>query len=48
MNLPAVSGHRVKVVTWSTLADREPTYALVSDTDLVIVRYGGEVSVLYD
>jgi methylamine---glutamate N-methyltransferase subunit C len=42
-----VSLREVKVATWSTLADRDPTYALVSETDLVVVRYDDEVSVLY-
>jgi len=35
------------VAKWSELQDRQPTYALVSGVDLVIVRYDGEVSVLY-
>ncbi|MCB9616782.1 MAG: Rieske 2Fe-2S domain-containing protein [Sandaracinus sp.] len=35
------------VARWSTLKDREPTYALALDTDLVVIRYGDEVSVLY-
>ncbi len=38
---------KVTVARWSELADREPTYALVADVDLVVVRYGDEVSVLY-
>jgi glutamate synthase domain-containing protein 2 len=33
--------------SWSTLADRQPTYALVANVDLVIVRYGDDLSVLY-
>ena len=37
----------VKVASWSTLPDRTPTYALVADVDLVIVRYDDQVSVLY-
>ena len=37
----------VRVAQWSTLGDREPTYALVGSVDLVVVRYGDEVSVLY-
>ena len=37
----------VSVATWSKLADREPTYALVEGVDLVVIRYGDEVSVLY-
>jgi glutamate synthase domain-containing protein 2 len=38
---------RAKVATWSTLPDREPTYALVGDLDLVVVRFDDQVSVLY-
>jgi glutamate synthase domain-containing protein 2/nitrite reductase/ring-hydroxylating ferredoxin subunit len=38
---------KVKIATWSTLPDRTPTYALVADVDLVIVRYDDQVSVLY-
>ena len=38
---------RLKVATWSELKDRQPTYALALNTDLVIVRYDDEVSVLY-
>lgn len=38
---------KVRVAKWSQLGDREPTYALVADVDLVVVRYGEEVSVLY-
>jgi nitrite reductase/ring-hydroxylating ferredoxin subunit len=37
----------VKVATWSQLEDRVPSYALVTDVDLVVVRYDEEVSVLY-
>jgi glutamate synthase domain-containing protein 2 len=36
-----------KVAQWSSLKDREPTYALVSGVDLVVIRYGDRVSVLY-
>jgi glutamate synthase domain-containing protein 2 len=39
--------NRTKVATWSELADREPTYALVGNVDLVVVRYDDQVSVLY-
>lgn len=38
---------KVAVATWSKLADRTPTHALVANVDLVIVRYDDEVSVLY-
>ena len=37
----------VKVATWSELPDRQPAYALVAEVDLVVIRYGEEVSVLY-
>ena len=37
----------VKVATWSDLQDRQPTYALVADVDLVVIRYDNDVSVLY-
>jgi len=36
-----------KVATWSSLPDREPRYALVEGVDLVVIRYGDQVSVLY-
>ncbi|MCG8468255.1 MAG: glutamate synthase-related protein [Gemmatimonadetes bacterium] len=36
-----------KVASWSALPDRSPAYALVEDVDLVVVRYGDEVSALY-
>lgn len=38
---------RAQVATWSTLEDRAPAYALGSGVDLVVVRYGDDVSVLY-
>jgi len=37
----------VSIMGWSALQDRTPTYALVAGVDLVVVRYGEEVSVLY-
>jgi glutamate synthase domain-containing protein 2 len=36
-----------RIATWSEVADRSPTYALVANVDLVIVRYDDQVSVLY-
>ena len=36
-----------KVATFSKLEDRKPSYALVGGVDLVVIRYGEEVSVLY-
>ncbi|MEE8595347.1 MAG: glutamate synthase-related protein [Gemmatimonadota bacterium] len=41
------SGTAVKVASWSELEDRRPAYALVGEVDLVVIRYGDEVSVLY-
>ncbi|CAN0583596.1 unnamed protein product [Laminaria digitata] len=38
---------RTQVATLSELKDREPAYALVAQVDLVVIRYGGQVSVLY-
>lgn len=35
------------VAKWSELNDREPAYALVAGVDLVVIRYGDAVSVLY-
>ena len=35
------------VAQWSDLPDREPRHALVEGVDLVVIRYGSEVSVLY-
>ena len=39
--------HKKRIATWSSLQDRTPTYALVADVDLVIVKYDDDVSVLY-
>ena len=39
--------NKTKIATWSDLADREPTYALVANVDLVVIRYDDNVSVLY-
>ena len=36
-----------KVARWSELRDREPVHALVANVDLVVVRFGDDVSVLY-
>ena len=38
---------KVNVAQWSSLSDRTPTYALVEGVDLVVIRYDGQVSVLY-
>ncbi len=35
------------VLSWSSLKDRVPAYALVENVDLVVIRYDDEVSVLY-
>jgi methylamine---glutamate N-methyltransferase subunit C len=47
VKLPSAGDRPVKIATWSTLGDRQPAYALVLDTDLVVIRYDDEVSVLY-
>lgn len=41
------SPKKVKVASWSELEDRTPAYALVSQVDLVVIRYDEKVSVLY-
>ncbi len=38
---------KVVVADWVSLKDREPSYALVANVDLVIIRYDDKVSVLY-
>ena len=38
---------KTKIADLSELKDREPTYALVANVDLVVIRYDNEVSVLY-
>ncbi|MFT5285463.1 MAG: glutamate synthase domain-containing protein 2 [Planctomycetota bacterium] len=45
MNNPVKSA--AKVAIWSELEDRKPAYALVENVDLVVIRYGDSVSVLY-
>jgi len=37
----------IAVATLSTLKDRDPTYALVGEVDLVVVRFDAEVAVFY-
>lgn len=37
----------VSVAQFSELEDKSPAHALVSQTDLVVIKYGSEVSVLY-
>ncbi|MCP3919666.1 MAG: hypothetical protein GY711_29385 [bacterium] len=44
---PARSIREVAIARWSELEDRTPTYALVEGVDLIVVRYGDAVSVLY-
>jgi len=38
---------KIAIANWGTLEDRKPTYALVAGVDLVIIRTGEAVSVLY-
>ncbi|MDX1666524.1 MAG: Rieske (2Fe-2S) protein, partial [Saprospiraceae bacterium] len=37
----------VPVANWDELEDRKPAHALVENTDLVVIRFDEEVSVLY-
>jgi len=39
--------NRLKVADFSKLKENEPTYGIANNTDLVIIRYDGNVSVLY-
>lgn len=39
--------NKISVAKLSTLEDRDPTYALVGEVDLVVVRFDDEVSVFY-
>ncbi|ELZ33171.1 ferredoxin-dependent glutamate synthase [Halorubrum tebenquichense DSM 14210] len=45
--MPADVGSPSRVAAWSDLDDRDPAHARVEGVDLVVVRYDGEVSVLY-
>ena len=38
---------KTSVAQWAQLEDRKPTYALVANVDLVVVRFDDQVSVLY-
>ena len=38
---------KVRIASLTELADREPSHALVENVDLVVVRHGEEISVLY-
>lgn len=39
--------NKIPIATWSALKDRDPTYALVGEVDLVVVRWDDRASVLY-
>ena len=39
--------NKIAIAQWESLTDKKPSYALVADVDLVIVRYAEQVSVLY-
>lgn len=43
----SVTPKKLKVATWSELQEKQPAYALVGEVDLVVIRHGDEVSVLY-
>ncbi len=38
---------KISIASFSDLQDRSPTYALVANVDLVLIKYGNKVSVLY-
>ncbi len=38
---------KIEIADWNNLKDRQPVYALVSNVDLVVIRYDDSVSVLY-
>ncbi|MEE8437878.1 MAG: glutamate synthase-related protein [Candidatus Neomarinimicrobiota bacterium] len=42
-----MESNHLKIGNISTLADRVPAHALISNTDLVIIKHGAEISVLY-
>ncbi|GAB5555248.1 MAG: glutamate synthase-related protein [Saprospiraceae bacterium] len=37
----------LKLMSWSDLEDRQPTYQLVENTDLVVLRFDDQLSILY-
>lgn len=39
--------NKVRLQPWCELQQRVPTHAIVAETDLVVIRDGDEVSVLY-
>ena len=39
--------NKIAIKNWNELEDRKPSYALVADVDLVLVRFDDAVSVLY-
>jgi len=41
------SVNKIKIAEWSNLQNRQPTYALVANVDLVIIRYDDQISVFY-
>ena len=40
-------GKKISVASWDNLEDKIPAYALVQNTDLVIIRYDDDVSVFF-
>ena len=38
---------KTTIAKWDELEDRKPAYALVANVDLVVIRYGDQLSVLY-
>jgi nitrite reductase/ring-hydroxylating ferredoxin subunit len=47
VSIKSISIKPISIKQWHELKDRKPEYALVADVDLVVVRTGDTVSVLY-
>lgn len=45
--MKAYPNSKLKVANYSELTEKEPSYGIALKTDLVIIKYGSEVSVLY-
>ncbi len=41
------TNEKIQIAAWSELEDRKPAYALAGEVDLVVIRLGEHVSVLY-
>ncbi len=39
--------NKISIADYNKLEEKNPTYALANNTDLIIIKYDGNVSVLY-